>query len=61
MILNAESGCQAGKCLWKILEKINTRCLGQVDRKISIVVGDFSAASRTRMYDETTSKFIFGT
>lgn len=41
--------------------KINTQCLGQVDRKISIVVGDFSAASRTRMYDETTSKFIFGT
>lgn len=47
--------------LMENIGKINTRCLGQVDRKISIVVGDFSAASRTRMYDETTSKFIFGT
>lgn len=60
MILNAEwlSGRQV---LMENIGKINTRCLGQVDRKISIVVGDFSAASRTRMYDETTSKFIFGT
>lgn len=47
--------------LMENIRKINTWCLGQADRKISIVVGGFSAASRTRMCDETTSEFIFGT
>lgn len=49
------------QALTENIGKINTWCLGQADRKIRIVVRFFSAASRTRMCDETFSDFIFGT